>query len=147
MALKAEPESDATALARAITGLNRRLRAQQPEGALSLTGLGVLRALERLGPMPTSRLATEERLQPQSLTRIVAELERGALIRRRRNPADRRALIVEITPIGRHMLASDPGRRHAWLDQAMTTRLTVAERAVLRVAAYLMQKLAANADV
>lgn len=97
--------------------------------------------------MPTSRLATEERLQPQSLTRIVAELERGALIRRRRNPADRRALIVEITPIGRHMLASDPGRRHAWLDQAMTTRLTVAERAVLRVAAYLMQKLAANADV
>jgi DNA-binding MarR family transcriptional regulator len=141
-----EPESDAAAVARAVLGLSRRLRAERPEGAIGLSALGALSALNRLGPMPAARLAAEERLQPQSLTRIVADLEQRALIRRRRNPADRRALILEITPIGRHMLASDLRQRQGWLDQAMAARLTLAERGLLRLAAYLMQKLAADPD-
>jgi DNA-binding MarR family transcriptional regulator len=140
-------ESDAAAIARAVTGLHRRLRSEQADATLGLTAAGVLGALDRLGPMSAARLAAEQRLQPQSLTRIIAELQGRGLIRRRRNPDDRRALIIEITAIGRRVLASDAAHRQGWLEHAMTAKLTVAERAILRLAAFLMQKLAADADL
>ena len=142
--LMSEPESDSAAIARAVLALGRRLRTARPDTALSLSALGALSALNRLGAMSAARLAAEERLQPQSLTRLVADLQRRALIRRTRNPADRRAVILEITPIGRQILVSDQRQRQLWLDRAMASRLTVAERALLRLAAYLMQKLAAS---
>ncbi|QUD86574.1 MarR family winged helix-turn-helix transcriptional regulator [Phenylobacterium montanum] len=142
-----QTESDAAAISRAVMGLSRRLRAEQPEQAVGLTALGVLASLQRSGPLSAAQLAADQRLQPQSLTRVLGEMERSALIRRKRNPADRRALIIEITPIGRHRLASDVRQGQGWLDQAMAAKLTVAERAILRLAAYLMQKLASDADV
>jgi DNA-binding MarR family transcriptional regulator len=98
--------------------------------------------LSRLGSVPASRLATEERLQPQSLTRIVIGLERDGMIGRKRSDTDRREITIALTERGRRALAKDIDARRAWLEAAVTAVLTAAERDVLFRASAAMLKLA-----
>lgn len=128
---------------RGILALGRRVRAERPAGALSLSGLGILGSLNRLGPLAATRLAREERLQPQSLTRLLADLERQRLLSRKRNASDRRELTIAITPKGRRILLEDMESRRAWLRTAMQAALTAQERNALVTASALMLKLAA----
>jgi DNA-binding MarR family transcriptional regulator len=107
-----------------------------------LSILGWLARGER--PLTASRLAELERLQPQSLTRIVAELEGAGLIRRRQDETDRRQLLIEITAEGSDLLAEDARRQNRWLAEAMLAKLTGAERDILLVAARLLDELTAE---
>jgi DNA-binding MarR family transcriptional regulator len=137
-----EADRDTAAILRAILALGRRLRAERPEGAATLAAISLLGALARRGPMPAAQLAIEERLQPQSLTRLVAGLEAAGLIERRRSEADRRELIIALTAKGQAALAEDLGARQAWLERAMAEALTDEERSTLIAAAAAMLKLA-----
>jgi DNA-binding MarR family transcriptional regulator len=128
---------------RAVLQLGRRLRAQRPKDSVSLSKLAVLATLQRLGAMPAARLAEEERLQPQSLTRIIAQMEREELVVRRRGKEDRRTLVIEITQTGRAALRRDIQQRRIWLEAAMSTQLSETEQELLRRAADLMLKVAA----
>lgn len=142
-----EAENDPVAdVLRAVLSLGRRLRAERGEGAVSLSGIAILATLHRFGAMPAARLAERERLQPQSLTRIVASLESQGLIERRRSEEDRREIVIAITAGGREALADDMSRRRAWLDRAMAQAVTPAEREVLQAAAQIMLKLAHYGD-
>lgn len=134
--------ADPAPIARAVLQLARRLRAERPASPVSLSGLGLLNTLHRQGPMPAARLAEAERLQPQSLTRLIARLEADGLVVRRRDEADRRLLLLEITPAGRGVIGRDMTARRAWLAGAMDAALTVEEQAELARAAELMQRLA-----
>ena len=127
---------------RSILALGRRVRAERPPGALSLSGLGILGSLNRSGPLAATRLAIEERLQPQSLTRLVADLERLQLISRKRNERDRRELIIAITAKGHRILLEDMTARRTWLQMAMSAALTSGEREAVLAASMLMMKLA-----
>lgn len=100
------------------------------------------RHVHRLGPMPAWRLALEEHLQSQSVTRIIGALERDRLIIRTRSEADRREIELSITPHGRKVLSEDIGARRAWLEKAMDGHLTPAERKTLMNASEIMLKLA-----
>jgi DNA-binding MarR family transcriptional regulator len=128
---------------RSILALGRRVRAERPPGSLSLSGLGILGSLNRSGPLAATRLAIEERLQPQSLTRLIADLERLQLISRKRSANDRREIIITITAKGRRALLEDIAARRTWLEQAMAAVLTPGERAVISSACTVMLKLAA----
>ena len=139
--LPANPEAVAL-IARAVTQLARRLRAARPEGSVSLSALSILATLHRLGPMPAVKLAQAERLKPQSLTRLLADLDADGLIRRTRDTEDKRMLIIEITSAGRATLAHDMAARRAWLAEAMGRSLDSAEQGLLARAAELMQRLA-----
>ncbi|HWK45595.1 MAG TPA: MarR family transcriptional regulator [Stellaceae bacterium] len=127
---------------RGVLTLSRRLRAERPEGSASLSGISILGSLHRLGPMPATRLAVEERLQPQSLTRIIADLEDRGWIDRTRNEADRREILIALTPRGREVFADDMRARRAWLADAMAAILTDGERDELLRASGAMLKLA-----
>lgn len=133
---------DTARILRGVLSLGRRLRAERPQGSASLSAIGLLGTLHRLGSMPAVRLAAEERLQPQSLSRLIAALERDGLIARAPGKADRRELLISLTDRGRAALAADMGARRQWLDRAMAATLTEAERALLQQAATVMQKLA-----
>ena len=135
-------DKDAVSLLLAVLALGRRLRSERPEGALTLSAISLLGTLGRLGPMPAVRLATEVRLQPQSLTRLVGNLERDGLIERRRNPEDRRVLVIALTQAGKAALAEDLRTRQKWLQKAMAAVLAEKERAGLMAAAPAMLKLA-----
>jgi DNA-binding MarR family transcriptional regulator len=83
-----------------------------------------------------------QRLQPQSLTRLIADLEARGLIRRRRDDNDRRQFLIEITREGHDLLARDAHLQSMWLSEAMATSLTPAERSMLTIAAQLLEVLA-----
>lgn len=136
-------ESPAALLLRSVLALGRRMRAERPDGSAGLSTLGILGALHRLGPMAASQLAAEQRLAPQSLTRIVAELERERLISRKRSKLDARAITIALTIKGRETLLGDIATRHAWLENALTFSLTSDERRILLAASPILLKLAA----
>jgi DNA-binding MarR family transcriptional regulator len=125
-----------------VLRLGRRLRAERPDSGMSLSALGMLSTLHRSGPMPATRLAQIERLQPQSLSRLIAQLDRDGLIKRRPGREDRRMLLLEITTAGRRALSRDIAARREWLEEAMRKVLQPGEREMLAHAAIAMLRLA-----
>jgi DNA-binding MarR family transcriptional regulator len=126
----------------AVLALGRRLRAERPPRSVTLSALSILGTLNRLGPIPGTRLAAEERLRPQSLTRIVATLEKDRLILRTRSDSDRREISIAITKRGERVLTADLRARRAWLQKAITSILSQRERDLLFAASEVMLKLA-----
>ncbi|HET9375670.1 MAG TPA: MarR family transcriptional regulator [Chthoniobacterales bacterium] len=126
---------------RSVAQLARRLRAERPAHAISLSKLSVLGRLSKNGPLTATDLAEQERIQPQSLTRLLADLEQRALVVRRQGQSDRRQVIIEITSQGSELLIEDARPQAAWLARAMSTVLSPVEQELLRLAAQLMQRL------
>src|SRR5207248_11562840 len=87
----------------AITRLARRLR-QQAEGEVTPSQLSALSSVERLGPVTLGELAAVERVQPPSMTRIVAGLEEAGLVARKVDERDRRIARVPTTVAGQRLL-------------------------------------------
>ena len=125
-----------------VSRLSRRLRGGRPVDGIGLTALSVLSQLYRTGTSTPSMLASAERLQPQSLTRVLAELSDRSLISRRPDPEDGRQTLIDLTPEGLDVLSRDARGREAWLADAMAATLTETEIEVLRLAAQLMDRLA-----
>jgi DNA-binding MarR family transcriptional regulator len=132
----------ATAVRQGSTRLARRLRIERPEAAQTSLEMGILAHLNRRGPTTPGALAAAERVQPQSLTRTLASLERQHLAARQPDDQDRRRSLLAITEAGRQVLARDMRGRDAWLARAMALRLTRAEQELLRIAGELMDLLA-----
>jgi len=133
--------SEATEIRRGVVHLARRLRAEGPPEGLSLNKSSVLGHLWRRGPMSAGALAAVDGQQPQSLTRVFAELERDGLISRRRDDRDGRQRVLVLTTAGRDALSRDMAERDAWLEVVLST-LTDTEREVVRLAGRLMDRLA-----
>lgn len=126
---------------RAVVALGRRLRVERSATGLSLTKLSLLGHLYRKGSMSAAELAALERVQPQSLTRVLAELAASGLVSRRADAQDGRRVLLDITGDGRATLSDDMHQRDAWLGRAME-ELSVTERELLRLVAPLMERLA-----
>jgi DNA-binding MarR family transcriptional regulator len=129
-------------LRQAMAQLGRRLRAERVGHGLSRSRLSLLNLLAQSGPMTASAMAAAERLQPQSLTRMLSRLETDGLIVRSPDDTDRRQVRIDITREGIAVLDEDNRRREAWLARAMAERLTSTERELLRLAAGLLERLA-----
>jgi DNA-binding MarR family transcriptional regulator len=119
--------------------LIRRLRS---EHRFSLSQGSVLGRLDREGPQSTSKLASAERVRPQSMGQTVAELATQGLVERRPDPADGRSSLVELTDAGRTELLEDRRRREGWLAGAIEENLSVEERETLDEAVRLLGRLA-----
>lgn len=122
--------------------LRRRLAGERsPDNELSIGTMAALGCLNRYGDLTIGDLARFERVQPPSMTRTVNCLEEGGYVTRRRHESDGRQVLVVLTDQGRETLRADRARRDAWLAQRLSG-LTVDERATLRAAAPLLQRLA-----
>ncbi len=120
----------------------RRLRAErQPDNPLSVGALSALGILFREGECTIGELAAHERVQPPSMTRTVNCLVDDGYAARRPSATDGRQVLVDITDKGREVLLADRRRRDAWLARQLRG-LTPDERALLREAAPLIQRLA-----
>ncbi len=133
---------DVLSVLRSVLALSRRLRDERAPGATTLAGVSILGALHRSGTVPSSRLAEAERLEPQSLTRQLADLEKRGFISRVRSELDKRAVLVSLTEDGHAALMQDLGRRRDWLEKAVQALLDESERQALFSAAPVMSKLA-----
>jgi DNA-binding MarR family transcriptional regulator len=67
------------------------------------TDFRCLDILDQDGPMTAGRLAQRARLSPAAMTTLLDRLERKGLARRARDDADRRRVLVEVTPKLREM--------------------------------------------
>ena len=102
----------------------------------------MLGRLYREGMTTATALAAYLRIQPQSLTRLVADLERRKLITRRPNGADRRQSLLAITDAGGQLLIETVHDQQVKLAHTIAKELTPAEQELLRIAAGLMDHLA-----
>jgi DNA-binding MarR family transcriptional regulator len=110
----------------------------QPE--LSDTQLAALAALEVHPGMTPSELAEHEKVQPPSITRVIASLEERGLLQRIPHTTDRRQVVLSVTDQGRDVVRKLRKLREAWLAQRLRD-LSPAERAVLREALPILEKL------
>jgi len=130
----------AGALRDAVGRLGRRMRHHANHPELSLGQLAALRSLDVHGPMSPSELATHEKVQPPSMTKIVARLEELGYVSRAPHPQDGRQVVVTISPAGAELLEDDRRRRDAWMAQRLGV-LDPYELAALRAALPALEKL------
>ncbi|SET48236.1 MarR family winged helix-turn-helix transcriptional regulator [Geodermatophilus poikilotrophus] len=127
----------------AVMRFSRRLRNQRVDTSVTLTHLAALSTLKRHGPMSPGELAGHERVQPPSMTRVVVALEGMGLVTRNPHPTDGRQVVIDLTPAAEDLLGAEARAREAWLS-GMLQQLTAEERAVLREAAGIIDKLASG---
>jgi DNA-binding MarR family transcriptional regulator len=139
--MDSEAHNVATMVRRSVTRLARRLRVERMDHGVPLSGLSVLAHLLRSGTLTATALAALEHVQPQSITRILNDLETGGLIVREPDSSDRRQLRLDITSEGRALLMEDARRQDAWLAGVLMADLTEAEQGVLRIAAQLLDRI------
>ncbi len=117
----------------------RRLR-QEAGGDLSPSLTAALATIERHGPMTPSELASRERVQRPTATRLLARLEEAELVARMPDPADGRSCLVSPTPAGRELLDELRTRKTAYLARRLEA-LDPEERAVLARATTILEKV------
>src|SRR5262245_49016040 len=110
----------ATAPRISVSRLPRRRRGEglmpgRAEPALSGTQLAALATLERHGAMSPGDLAEHEKVQPPSMTRVIAALVDWELVMRAPHPTDRRQVVLTVTPAGRSLVQKVRRCKEAWL--------------------------------
>ncbi|MGW4121781.1 MarR family winged helix-turn-helix transcriptional regulator [Nocardia sp. NPDC004711] len=99
------------------------------------------------GPQRQSDLATEFDTDSASMTRTVQRLERAGFVRRRQDPTDGRATLVESTPAG---MALRSRIEQLWTDLETDTvgdMSTTQQRQLLRALAKLETNLSSSTSV
>ncbi|HLK79576.1 MAG TPA: MarR family transcriptional regulator [Streptosporangiaceae bacterium] len=128
-----DPVSDES-LADAFGAVARQLREKSAETLapwdITPAHLRALRMLTRHGTMRLSELSDHLQIAPRSATEVVDALQARDLVRRRADPGDRRATLVEVTEHGAGTLAEIRATRGPEAGRIFG-RLSPADRAEL----------------
>lgn len=131
----------AVLLREAITRINRRLRQTRPIGDLTVAQISALQSLDSAGALTPRELAEVERVQPPTMTKIVARLDERGLVARTPHPTDGRQAILSPSPQGRRLIAEYRRMRDEWLAQRLA-KLSAEERETVRRAAEILTRIA-----
>jgi DNA-binding MarR family transcriptional regulator len=131
----------AAVLRPSLLRLTRLIRNQRADMSVTLTQISAMGTLHKRGPMSAGELAACERVQPPSMTKVLANLEERGLVKRESHPSDKRQAILSVTEQGIALLESERRSRDAWLSQRLA-QLTSDERALLRSVVPVLDKLA-----
>ncbi|MGJ9423767.1 MarR family winged helix-turn-helix transcriptional regulator [Aeromicrobium sp. CF3.5] len=127
-------------LARAVARLNRRLR-QERRSDLTPSQMSVLGTIRQMGSATPSAVAARERVQPPTLTRMLAALVDAGLVLRVQHPDDGRQVLVSLSDRGDTVLSAERERRDEWLADQLDT-LPADQRDLLDAAADLLDQIA-----
>jgi DNA-binding MarR family transcriptional regulator len=132
----------------AVARLSRRIRQETAIAREALTSSieAALATIERLGPIALGELAAIERVQPPTMTRIVARMEKLGYVTRKVDPADRRVFRAEITDTGRDLLVTSRTRKDAFLARRIA-ELNEVERATLALCLQILERLQEDAEI
>jgi DNA-binding MarR family transcriptional regulator len=122
-----------------ISRVARRLR-QEAGADLSPSQTAALATIERHGPLTPSELATRERVQRPTITRVLGRLEDDGLVERAADPDDRRCSLVSISPAGRALLENARTRKDLYLVKRLES-LDAEDRAALDRAAAILERM------
>ncbi|MBE7160378.1 MAG: MarR family transcriptional regulator, partial [Williamsia herbipolensis] len=110
-----------------------------------LTQLSALNTLSQQGPMTPGAMAAQERVQPPSMTRVIASLADLGMVKRDPHPTDGRQIIVTLSDLGQRVIADETHAREAWL-RGQLAKLGDEEQATLRSAVEIMSGIVAGDD-
>ncbi len=127
-------------LSLAVVRLTRHLRGRRTDAQISLTQLSALATLSRDGSMTPGALAARERVQPPSMTRVIASLSELHLVKRDPHPTDGRQVIVSLSESGQALMEDEASAREAWMTEQLSG-LTGAQLDVLRQAVGIMKQI------
>ena len=91
-------------LQRAAESVSVRVHEVLP-AELTVTQFGVLEALHHIGPLCQSELAEKLLKSGGNLTLVVDNLEKAGYVKRERDPADRRYVVVRLTEKGQAFIS------------------------------------------
>ncbi len=131
----------ASQLRPSLLRLTRIVRNQRVDTSVTLTHLSAMATLYKFGAMSAGDLATCEKVQPPSMTKVLATLEDHGLVSREPHPSDKRQAIIAITPAGVTLLEEEQRSRDRWLSRQLEC-LTAEERALLERVVPILDKLA-----
>jgi MarR family transcriptional regulator, 2-MHQ and catechol-resistance regulon repressor len=91
-------------LNRAIDSLEARIASHKTIETLTVTQFGVLEVLYHLGPLCQNRIGARLLKSSGNMTLVIDNLEKHRLVRRERNPRDRREVTIHLTPAGQELI-------------------------------------------
>ena len=127
-------------LHRASIRLLRALRQEDRKTGLSSPRLSALSVLVFGGPKSVSALAAAEHVRVPSMSRLVKEMERDGLVKRRPDPTDSRISMLQATAKGQRLMMKGRGLRLRKLVKDLSG-LTHQERDTLAQAAKILQEI------
>ncbi|MEZ5185323.1 MAG: MarR family transcriptional regulator [Candidatus Nanopelagicales bacterium] len=125
----------------AVMRLARRLRSERASDAMTPSQMAVLGTLMRQGAMCPADLASTERVQPPSMTRILNTLQESGMVTRTPHPTDGRQVLYEATQEARRMVQEDRERRDHWLSQRLSM-LSAEDQRILERSIPILESLA-----
>ena len=131
----------AALLERLLGELWWRVTAELPS-ALSRTAASILKNLREQGPQRVTALAAREQVAQPTMSVIVKRLGARGLVERRIDPADRRATLVVITPLGMDTLSERARLRSSWFASRLAGLDGDDRRAVAAAVTKLMDTFA-----
>ncbi|NKT13769.1 MarR family transcriptional regulator [Rhodococcus hoagii] len=134
----------ASDLSLAVVRLTRHLRGRRADAQVTLTQLSALVTLSAEGPMTPGALAQREKVQPPSMTRVIASLADVGLVDRAPHPTDGRQIIVSLSDAGHALIEGDPARE-AWMTEKLSG-LDATQLATLRDAVTIISSLVSEND-
>jgi len=129
----------------AITRFNRRLRQTRPMGELTQNQISVLSSLELAGALTPRELSDDQRVQPPTMTKVLAKQEERGLIQRSPHPTDGRQVLLSATASGRAELLEQRRVADEWLTRRLTG-LPAEDRETLERAAEILDRIARESD-
>jgi len=127
----------------AVSRVYRRFRSERAHGELGDAAVNVVLHLQKEGAQSLTALSEHARVTPGSMSQTVNRLTEAGYAVRRPDPGDGRRVLFALTPEGDALARELRARSTAWFDGELD-RFTPQERALLREAAVLLERIAAN---
>ena len=93
-------------LMRAAESVSARIHGHLSENNLTISQFGVLEALLHLGPLSQAEIAKKILKSTGNITMVIDNLEKRGLVKRERDPEDRRYYSITLTPGGKKLIGS-----------------------------------------
>ena len=129
----------AARLRRAVTRLNRRLRASSL-GGVTPAQASLLALVDSLENPSLGELAAAEQIQPPSVTRLIRSMEAQDLVVCVTDPDDRRCTRVRLTPRGKREITAIRQRKTEFLERRLRS-LSAPERERAEEAVSFLERL------
>lgn len=130
----------ATDLRITVQQLSRRIRSEADPGDLTEAQYSVLAGLRHHGPSTPGTIADREGVQPPTMTRTLAFLEKAGLVVRSAHPTDGRQVVIELSTAGSDLVKETRRRRNHWMAQHLLG-LGPEEQATLRDAVAILRRV------
>ena len=135
-------EAELAAELRATFGtLKRKVRQQGEQNDFTSSQIAVFLRLEKDGPATVSSLARAEGMRPQSMSAVIAPLQKMGFMAGAADPNDGRKTLMSLTKNCEKWIKDGRAARQDWLAQAIQRKLSPQEQKQVSSAIHLLARL------